>query len=272
MKIVVVGYGFVGRAVYDVLKDKHTVGVIDPEFVPPTQDPIFRDRVGRSVDDIKNIEPVDGFVICVPTPQADNGRCDDTLVADYVYEIVKCQPNAHILIKSTTSVETLADFQDFHRVTFSPEFLRGSVSVDPTKEFRDCNFAIFGGIDGRWWYEVFRELLPLTEVRFLDIVSAGFLKYVENSFLATKVTFFNEIYNLYTSAVGGNYDAMIEALALDPRIGISHTQVPGPDGQFGWGGHCLPKDTSEFVEYAAEQERPLQLLEEVRRLNKLHRD
>lgn len=272
MKLVVVGYGFVGRAVYDVLKDKHTMGVIDPEFVAPTQDPIFRNRVGRTVEDIQNIEPVDGFVICVPTPEADNGRCDDSLVSDYVYEIIKHQPHAHILIKSTTSVETLSDFQQFHRVTFSPEFLRGSISTDPTKEFRECDFAIFGGNDGRWWYEVFRELLDIKEVRFLDICSAGFLKYAENSFLATKVTFFNELYSLYRSAIGGNYDAMIEALALDERIGLSHTQVPGPDGEFGWGGHCLPKDTSEFVKYAEDQEHPLQLLEMVRKLNKLHRD
>jgi len=268
MNIVIIGYGFVGKAVYSVLKEKHSVGII-------TQDPstVF-DRfalVGTDVSDIGNLNDIDGFVICVPTPEAENGKCDDSLVSDYVYEIIKHHPHSHILIKSTTSIETLADFQNFHRVTFSPEFLRGSISADPTKEFRECEFAIFGGNDGRWWYEVFNQILPIKEVRFLDILSAGFLKYVENSFLATKVTFFNEIFNLYKNTIGGNYDAMVEALALDKRIGLSHTQVPGPDGKFGWGGHCLPKDTSEFVQYAREQESPLHLLEMVRKLNREHR-
>ena len=260
MHIVVIGYGFVGKAVANVLSTKHQVQVIDPH-VPTCLKGLY------ALDN----EP-DGFVICVPTPQADNGRCDDTLVSDYVYDIIEQYPAAHILIKSTTSIDTLADFQGFHRVTFSPEFLSSETNPDTSEQFRQCDFAIFGGNDGRWWYELFRHLVNIKEVRFLPIVDAGFLKYAENAFLATKVTFFNELFNLYKESVGGNYDTMIEALALDKRIGISHTQVPGPDGQFGWGGHCLPKDTSEFVGYAEWKERPLQLLEMVRKLNKLHRD
>jgi len=272
MKLVVIGHGFVGKAIHNVLREKHTTGIIDPEFLAPTQDPDYYQRVGHTVEDIQDLQAADGFVICVPTPQADNGRCDDSLVSDYVYEIVKHHPHAQILIKSTTTIETLRDFRDFHRVTFSPEFLRGSVSADPTKEFKECDFAIYGGGGGRWWHEIFSQLLPIKEVRFLDLESAGFLKYAENSFLATKVMFFNELRRLYDRTIDVNYDGMVEALALDKRIGMSHTQVPGPDGEFGFGGHCFPKDTSEFVRFAEESESPLHLLELVRKLNDEHRD
>jgi len=262
MKFAVIGNGFVGKAIAAVLGDKHTVEIVDPNT----------GILYQGLDDIKNIKGVDGFIICVPTPQADNGRCDDSLVTDYVFEIGRHHSNAQVLIKSTTSVSTLQGFRNLSRVTFSPEFLRGSISADPSKEFRECDFAIYGGTGGRWWHEVFSQIMTVNDVRFLDLESAGFLKYAENSFLATKVMFFNELKRLYGTTIGINYDGMVEALALDKRVGFSHTQVPGPDGEYGFGGHCLPKDTSEFVKYAANSGTPLHLLELVRELNKRYRD
>jgi UDP-glucose 6-dehydrogenase len=83
---------------------------------------------------------------------------------------------------------------------------------------------------------------------------------------------FNELKALFTVSVGENYDAMIEALALDKRIGFSHTAVPGPDGRYGFGGHCLPKDSSEFVEFAKIYHRKLELLELAIELNKQYRN
>lgn len=250
MKFVVIGYGFVGKAVYSVLSKKYEVYTIDP-------------KVSNSkVEDTD----ADGFIICVPTPESDNKRCDDSLVTLYIEEIEKYQPDAHILIKSTTSVETLMQINN-PKVTFSPEFLRGTTGADPTAEFANTDFMIFGGQDGRWWYEVFSQCMNLNNVRFIDLASAGFLKYTENAFLATKVIFFNELKTLYDNTIGCNYDAMIEALALDKRIGLSHTQVPGPDGQYGFGGHCLPKDTAEFVEWAKQEDNRLYVLETVRELN-----
>jgi nucleotide sugar dehydrogenase len=252
MKFVVIGHGFVGQAMDSVLSDKHTVAIIDPHKG-------FDDSVDKHSD-------ADGFVICVPTPEADNGRVDDTLVVEYIKAVREHCPNSKILIKSTTSVDVLREY-DFHNVAFSPEFLSSSTSADTTQQFRDCTFAIYGGDAGRFWHSVFGQLVTINDVRFLDIKDAGFLKYTENAFLALKVTFFNELRQLYDADIGVNYDAMIEALALDKRIGMSHTQVPGPDGRYGFGGHCLPKDTSEFVEYGRAEGHPLQLLELARKLN-----
>ena len=269
MKFVVVGFGFVGKAVYSVLNEKHDTKIIDPIHV--NSFPAGENIIGAGAETVQEIRGVDGFILCVPTPEGSNGRCDDSLVLDYIEQIREHHKNAHILIKSTTSVESLQMLDHYSnkcdKLTFSPEFLRGSVGTDPSQEFRDATFMIYGGKGGRWWHEVFSQVMNYTDVRFLDLVSAGFLKYAENSFLATKVMFFNELRNLYDHAVDVNYDAMIEALALDKRIGISHTQVPGPDGKYGFGGHCLPKDTSEFSLWAQEQGAPLKLLEQSRHLN-----
>ena len=251
----IIGYGFVGKAIESVLEDKHSIYIIDPGhnlFVKHT---------------VKKAIHADGFIISVPTPDV-NGQCDDSLVLKYVDEIHEHFPYSHILIKSTTSIETLKYVKNRHKsVTFSPEFLGSDTSNDTNKQFQECDFAIYGGTGGRWWHEVFKQLITYKNVRFLDIESAGFLKYTENAFLALKVTFFNEIHNLYNNTVNTNYDGMIEALALDTRIGMSHTQVPGPDGFYGFGGHCLPKDTGEFSRYAKENNTPLDLLDKAIAIN-----
>ena len=70
-------------------------------------------------------------------------------------------------------------------------------------------------------------------------------KYVRNCFLATKVSFFNEIYTI-CQASNINYDNMIEGVKCDHRIGDSHCQVPGSDGKYGFGGTCFPKDLNAF--------------------------
>ena len=257
MKFVVIGYGFVGKAVANALQKYHTVTIHDPALG-------YTDDIDFSAD---------GFVICVATPEKEDGRCDSATVVKYVNQITQENTQARILIKSTTDLESLTCCQALNeKTTFSPEFLRGSSGADPVKEFMDQDYAIYGGHDGRWWHTIFSEIIPVSEVRFLDIESAGFLKYAENSFLALKVMFFNELKDLYDRKHPANFDAMIEALSLDPRIGFTHTQVPGPDGKWGFGGHCLPKDTSEFTGYARKLHSNLKLLELAIELNKKYRN
>ena len=93
------------------------------------------------------------------------------------------------------------------------------------------------------------------------------VKYAENTFLATKVAFFNQLYDL-CDAESVDYNLMRELLVRDSRIGASHTQVPGPDGNRGFGGHCFPKDTEAFVQYARRQQLPFEVLESVVEYNK----
>ena len=140
-------------------------------------------------------------------------------------------PDTKFLIKSAVDPVVLRDCANFGfdgSFTYSPEFLASSnMNRSPTDEFLQQEFAIFGGDDCRWWHEIFKVVLPrLSEVKYGTLEQASFAKYVENCFLATKVTFFNEIYKIYESIGFEGYDQMIDLLCLDPRIGRSHTQVP----------------------------------------------
>jgi len=237
----IIGLGFVGGAVYNAMKDAYNINIIDPHK-----------GENDTADKYKN---VDGFIVCVPTPEGKNGRCDDNLVTDYI-ERIRLQSDKPILIKSTTDIQTLRDINE-ENVTFSPEFL---VAANANEDFANQEFAIFGGVNGRFWYNVLNNVCNIKQVRFTDIVTAGFVKYTINSFLANKVIFFNELHNLFTKYTNMPFDQLTELVSLDSRIGNSHMQVPGPDGEYGFGGACFPKDTKAFTAFA-KNDSPLELLD-----------
>ena len=79
------------------------------------------------------------------------------------------------------------------------------------------------------------------------------VKYLTNSFLATKVSFANEIYQI-CSKLKVDYDKVVEYAILDDRLGKTHWQVPGPDGDFGYGGHCFPKDLKALIKLAIDND------------------
>ena len=79
-----------------------------------------------------------------------------------------------------------------------------------------------------------------------DSTTAELVKYVTNAFLSTKVSFANEVYEL-CGGMGLDYDKIIEYATYDERLGLSHWGVPGPDGDFGFGGHCFPKDLAALL-------------------------
>lgn len=229
MKIVIAGYGPVGQAMHKALELREDISVfIDDPLKGFNYEP-------------DNFTSADGVIVCVATPMADDGSC----TVDNVQSVFKKYgDDMKYLVKSTVDPEWLCEMAPQH-TTFSPEFLRGSTSSDSTQEFLDSTFAIYGGGEMRFWHELFKPVLRnLTDFRFVSLEQASFAKYVENCFLATKVVFFNEMYRLYKELGFKDFDTMVEAISLDERIGFSHTQVPGPDGKFGYGGHCLPKDIS----------------------------
>jgi UDPglucose 6-dehydrogenase len=235
---------------------------IDYDIVDPAYE-----EYNNSLMDV--METCDAAVVCVPTPQGEDGHCDDSIVLDVVESIGLDKP---ILIKSTTDIDTLQFFKEnYPNVCFSPEFLRGRSSVE---DFLAETKMIIGGeiSQAEGWMNVFQECLDIKDEAFLDIVEAGYVKYACNSFLATKVTFFNDLFNLMQKAHPElDYDSMVYALSLDSRIGHSHTEVPGYDGKFGWGGHCFPKDTAAFVNFAERQDADLPLIRKARELNKIQR-
>jgi len=256
MKLIIAGAGTVGQSVWNALA-----------LHPSTDLELFFDDPAKGYNYYRDdqIDPPDGVIVCVSTPKADDGTCD-TAHVEAVFN--KYGDKVKYLVKSAVDPVWLTDYEERYCLTYSPEFLRGShVHADATSEFLNQTFAIYGGSDCRWWDEIFRPvLLDLKDVRYVTLEQAAFSKYVENCFLATKVTFFNEMFRLYQSLGFEGFDQMVDAITLDPRIGRSHTQVPGPDGLFGYGGHCLPKDISAMASLG---ETPL--LDAVISTNELHR-
>lgn len=262
-KILIIGKGFVGDAVGFALQKSHTV--------------LYHDPAKGENYNLRQLGDLDGIILCLPTPMDDEGFCDDTLVNEYYWKIRGISNSVHVLIKSTTSIATLQNLQcemDEY-LTFSPEFL---VAANARHDMVNAPFFIYSGVSSKgsvFWEELFKPCVKNWEnVYFTDsMVEAGFVKYAINSFLATKVTFMNELYDLYNSiTIGrGNFDNIIALTSLDKRIGASHMQVPGPDGKFGWGGACFPKDTSEFTKLAEFHMQPLILLETAIKSNIIHR-
>lgn len=253
MKIVIAGYGPVGKACEEALRRRMDVIIDDP----------YLDEA-YTVHDTKD---VDGVVVCVATPQNEDGSCHTQNVTD----VLRKYGATKFLIKSAVDPVYLSKAHDSFggSVTVSPEFLRGSHQWgNPTDEFLNQEFAIYGGPDARWWDELFAPSLPrLTQVKYCSRDQAAFGKYVENCFLATKVTFFNEMYEVYNRLGFEGFDQMVDAITIDPRINRSHTQVPGPDNRMGWGGHCFPKDTAAMEYFGG----GTPLLSKVREVNDRHR-
>ena len=93
---------------------------------------------------------------------------------------------------------------------------------------------------------MYSKVFPKAHIIKTDSTHAEMVKYLTNSFLATKVSFANEIYQI-CDKLNIDYDKVVEYATLDDRLGKSHWNVPGPDGDFGFGGHCLPKDLSALI-------------------------
>jgi UDPglucose 6-dehydrogenase len=93
-----------------------------------------------------------------------------------------------------------------------------------------------------------------------DSTSAELVKYMANNFLTVKTAFMNEYYDLIAK-VGGDWNDVVEGFVSDPRIGNSHTSVPGHDGKRGFGGTCFPKDINAIIEFSQEFGVPMKTLE-----------
>lgn len=221
MKILVAGYGFVGAAHALSLVGKHDVRIHDP------------DKGYES-----NYNEAEAVICCVATPQHKDGACDITSVAD----VIERSPNVPILIKSTISLEgwrALLDIYPDKQITFSPEYLRANNAM---QDFKDQRIVQIGGGDVSFWKKILSESLDVF-VKVENPESLILAKYFVNSFLATKVSFFNQVYDL-CEITGVDFKDVRDLVGSDPRIGFSHTFVTE---ERGFGGHCFPKDTNAIL-------------------------
>lgn len=229
--IAIVGFGFVGTAVYEAIKDKHITYLVDPKL-----------NNGNTISSVS--DKVNGYIICLPTPQSKDGSCDVSIIEAVLQE---SPTNLPILIKSTVSLEKwnmLKERFPNHRLTFSPEFLTAANAIE---DFKHQEYTYIAGEDAEFWERVFYPCLPHTTIIIENSVQTLILaKYFRNSFLALKVAYANQMYDA-CKKLGVDYNTLAIIFGDDPRIGTSHAMVPGPDGSRGFGGACFPKDTAALL-------------------------
>jgi len=254
MKIGIVGHGYVGHAVEEFFKGHHEVIWYDPY------------QEGSCQKDDINL--CDLAVVCVFTPTGSRGECDVSIVE----EVVNWITTPLILIKSTVAIGTVERLrrETGKRIVFSPEYI-GEGKYDAgiynfNRSMRNHSFYIFGGDpkDTRELVNIFTPIGGPTRKYFqTDATTAEIVKYAENGYFATKLTFCYEL-NQICEAFGSDYNTVRELWLADPRINCSHTsvfqtQAPPFDGK------CLPKDLKALVCSAEEQGYLPELLKEVLR-------
>ena len=234
-KVGIIGNGFVGEAQAFA-------------FSPTTDLRIYDIDPLRSTHSLEEIHECDFVFVCVPTPMKKDGTQD----LSYVYRVFdNANPNPIYIIKSTVLPGTTKNLDSHYKnlnIVFSPEFLtERTAKLDMLTQAR----IVIGG------YKLLTsKVRELFEQRFMnrtiietDSTTAELIKYMNNTFFATKVSIMNE-FKLLADKIGANWSDAIYGFASDGRVGDSHLHVPGPDGRLGYGGTCFPKDVNALLKFA----------------------
>jgi UDPglucose 6-dehydrogenase len=236
-KVGVIGNGFVGEAQAFAFAPISDLRIYDV-------DPL------RSTHTKFEVDMCEFIFVCVPTPMKKDGTQDLTYI-EKVFE--QAVPGPIYIIKSTILPGTTQDLQKKYsnlNIIFSPEFLtERTAKLDMLTQSR----IVLGGNK-----ELTQKVTDLFELRFknrhiiqTDSTTAELIKYMNNTFFATKVSIMNE-FKLLADKIGANWSDALYGFASDGRIGDSHLHVPGPDGRLGYGGTCFPKDVNALLKFAKE--------------------
>ena len=247
MKIGIVGQGYVGTAVKNIFEKYYDVETYD------------LDKDKCSVDYLEDLVELTNIIfVCVPTPMKKDGSCDTSIVEAVVKDINDMVVSRNVLgrivaIKSTIPPGTTNRLNKECKnisVIFNPEFLTEANFID---DFKNQNRIIIGGErpSTTKLRQVYSLAFPNVPIIKTGSITAEMVKYFTNTFVATKVSFANEMYQI-CGRLGIDYDKVVEYSTYDERLGKSHWAVPGPDGHYGFGGSCFPKDINALIQLGLE--------------------
>ena len=236
----IIGQGFVGTAVNEGLAKHYKIETYD----------IAKESTCKTLSEICSKSTI--LFVCLPTPMEEDGSCHLDIVENVLESINALNyQNKNVVVKSTIPPGTTAMWNNkFENISivFNPEFLTEANSIE---DFKNQNRIIVGGPRPATTEvaRVFKKAFPKVPIIKTGSTYAEMVKYITNSFLAMKVSFANEMYQICTG-LDVDYDKVIEYAIHDDRLGYSHWMVPGPDGDFGYGGHCFPKDVKALINVA----------------------
>ena len=244
-KIGIIGRGFVGSAVEFGFSAQTGCDAIVKVF---DKDPkISLHSLSETINES------DFIFVSVPTPSNSDGSINIDILHSVLSDINQINNSDNIiLIRSTITPGTTRKFEkEFPKLkfVFNPEFL---TERSAKYDFINQSRFILGG-DKVYTSKVaslfrwrFGHSIPVIETNF---ETAELIKYMNNCFFATKVSFLNEM-KLISDQIGSDWDVAVEGFQRDGRIGHSHLSVPGPDGKLGFGGSCFPKDIQAIIDFA----------------------
>ena len=249
MKIGIIGNGFVGSSV--------AFG-FSPQTGCDAEVKIYDKDETKSTHTLSEVVTGSDYIfLSVPTPSNQDGSISLDILFDVFKDIddVIDYEDDHqpiILLRSTVTPGTTGKIQIKYpkmNIVFNPEFL-----TERSAKFDFINQSRF--IVGGSWGDTtaveqlykwrFGESTPVIRTNYQ---TAELIKYMNNCFFATKVSFLNEMYQI-AEKCGANWEEAVDGFVRDGRIGYSHMNVPGPDGKFGFGGSCFPKDIQAMINFA----------------------
>ncbi len=242
-KIGIIGNGFVGSAIVH-------------GFVLHTKDILIHDKNPQK--SLNNLEELvlktDLIFLCLPTPMHENGECDLQIIKSCLEEIrqtnIDCS-NKIFVLKSTVVPGTTRDLSELFpqfSFVFNPEFL---TERRARLDFINTARVVLGGEEKHTKIveDLYRVRFPHVKMIKTSFETAELIKYMANCFFATKISFMNEMKQI-ASKIGADWNDAMNGFVSDGRIGNSHLEVPGHDGQLGFGGKCFPKDINAIIRKA----------------------
>ena len=250
MKIGIIGCGHVGGAMHELFKDA-----------------IVYDKL-KGIGSKQEINQCDLAFVCVPTPMSKDGSCDTSMVEEVIsWCECKC-----LVLRSTVRVGFTAEMRKKYNkeIVFQPEYY-GETVDHPFANLSIREWLTFGGTKSgiNLAIKAYQTVVN-SNIRIYQCTSeeAEMAKYMENAFLAMKVTFCNEMFDL-CQKIGVDYNSVREIWTADKRIGTSHTFVF--ENNRGFGGSCFPKDIASLAFQGEQAGSDVSLLKAVIEKNKQYR-
>ena len=267
LTIGLIGYGFVGKAVGQ-LKDIFETYIYD-----------LANTEYKSLKHMKNAYNADVVFVNVPTDLKE-GRLDVSIIESCIQDFTEENQNSDsvIVIKSTVpagTCEILSQRYRLNNIVFNPEFLSQRTAMEDFISQKELYLAgkKENTLKIKRLYKTFFDYKENHDVEIFETQNwseVELLKLARNAFYGLKVSYCNYLYNLCEKE-NIDYDSFREHFARAEWVGEQHTMVPGPDGKFGYGGKCLPKDSTELLNFCKKNGILFEMLDKSIEFNKKQR-